>query len=281
MFREMTDAPYKNIAVAATFSPRFHQVLAEARRVRERFGATLSFIYVGKCDAATTRKFAEALEELQLPADSVIHYEEGDPATAILGVAGKHKLELVIAGALEKAAVHRQFLGDVARRLVQRKSRALSSFSPRPSSSRSRCATSFSWRNIASTRNVPFAAPSISPSGKNANAFTPFAVTPLSIKRAPAVAARRHGRPRAPSTKKRSRSRISFSAAGATPVPIETRCIRGNTGFAVSDFIQSVECESARRALGDEAGRGSETPGFDRLDHGCDSVQSLGDSLGV
>src|SRR5437762_2930499 len=32
-------------------------------------------------------------------------------------------------------------------------------------------------------------------------------------------------------------------AAGETEVPIEARCIRGNTGFAASDFIQSVEAD--------------------------------------
>ena len=30
-------------------------------------------------------------------------------------------------------------------------------------------------------------------------------------------------------------------AAGATAVPIEARCIRGNTGFAASNFVQAVE----------------------------------------
>lgn len=32
-------------------------------------------------------------------------------------------------------------------------------------------------------------------------------------------------------------------AAGATKVPIEARCIRGNTGFAVSNFVQAVEAD--------------------------------------
>jgi nucleotide-binding universal stress UspA family protein len=32
-------------------------------------------------------------------------------------------------------------------------------------------------------------------------------------------------------------------AAGSTPVPIETRCTRGNTGFAASDFVQSVKAD--------------------------------------
>ncbi|MFN2624309.1 MAG: hypothetical protein ABR611_15855, partial [Chthoniobacterales bacterium] len=29
-------------------------------------------------------------------------------------------------------------------------------------------------------------------------------------------------------------------SVGATDVPIEARCIRGNTGFAAADFVQSV-----------------------------------------
>jgi hypothetical protein len=32
-------------------------------------------------------------------------------------------------------------------------------------------------------------------------------------------------------------------SAGATDVPIETRCIRGNTGLAASDFVQSVKAD--------------------------------------
>jgi len=32
-------------------------------------------------------------------------------------------------------------------------------------------------------------------------------------------------------------------SAGATEVPIEARCIRGNTGLAASDFVQSVKAD--------------------------------------
>ncbi|MEO5719793.1 MAG: hypothetical protein ABIR29_14645, partial [Chthoniobacterales bacterium] len=32
-------------------------------------------------------------------------------------------------------------------------------------------------------------------------------------------------------------------AAGNTAVPIEARCIRGNTGFAASNFVQAVEAD--------------------------------------
>jgi len=76
-------------------------------------------VVVGKSDAATARKFADAIEKLRLPQDSAVHYEDGDPASGILAGARKLSVELLIAGALERKPIHRQFLGDVARRLVR------------------------------------------------------------------------------------------------------------------------------------------------------------------
>src|SRR2546423_242103 len=106
----MSPSRYKKIAVASTFSPRFKQVLAEAKRIRDRFGAELSLIYVGERTEETTRKFKEAFAELELPADSIVHYGTGHPAEAILEAASN--VDLVIAGALEKEVVLRPFLGD-------------------------------------------------------------------------------------------------------------------------------------------------------------------------
>src|SRR5947208_10704097 len=112
-------SPYKTIAVATTFSPRFKQVLAEAKRIRDRFSADLHLIHVGKRNQGTPRKFSNVLAELGLPADSPIHYEEGAPAQAILAALTREKIDMLIAGALEKEIVLHPFLGNVARRLVR------------------------------------------------------------------------------------------------------------------------------------------------------------------
>ena len=112
-------SPYKTIAVATTFSPRFKHVLAEAKRIRDRFGAKLHLIYVGKRNQETPRKFSDVLAELELPADSPIHYEEGDPAEAILAALARENIDMLVAGALEKEVVLHPFLGNVARRLVR------------------------------------------------------------------------------------------------------------------------------------------------------------------
>src|SRR5256885_14683148 len=108
---------YKTIAVATTFSPRFKHVLAEAKRIRDRFGAELHLIYVGRRNEETSRKFSDVLAELELPADSPIHYEEGDPAEAILAALARENIDVLVAGALEKGVVLHPFLGHVARRL--------------------------------------------------------------------------------------------------------------------------------------------------------------------
>src|SRR4030095_3424098 len=111
--------PYKTIAVASTFSPRFKHVLAEAKRIRDRFSANLHLIHVGDRNEEISKKFNDVLAQLQLPADSPVHYENGDPADAILRAVARENIDMVVAGALEKEVVLHPFLGNVARRLVR------------------------------------------------------------------------------------------------------------------------------------------------------------------
>ncbi|MGH7936031.1 MAG: universal stress protein [Chthoniobacterales bacterium] len=238
----MSNSPYRSIAVAATFSPRFHQVLAEAGRVRDRFASTLSLIYVGKKNAAATKKFAEAFKALRLPAESLVHYEEGDPATAILGAIGKYRLDLLIAGALEKEAVHRQFLGNVARRLVCEADCSVLLFTtpalePKTLRHIVFIAEYSDHAQRALCRTLQFAEREKCERLYVIRSYTTF------------DKARARRRSKTPRTLARTLDEEEVAlqefvlAAGVTPVPIETRTIRGNTGFAVSDFIQSVEAD--------------------------------------
>src|ERR1700719_3216339 len=113
----MLDPSYRTVAVATTFSPRFEQVLSEAKRIRDRFGSRLHLIYRGERNAETGQEFRDVMRQIQFPPDSAIHYQKGDPAEAILKAAAENDVDLVIAGALEKQVVLRPFLGNVARRL--------------------------------------------------------------------------------------------------------------------------------------------------------------------
>lgn len=234
--------PYRSVAVAAGFSPRFHQVLAEANRVRERFGAALSMIYVGKHDATTERKFAEAIKTLGLPADSVVHYEEGDPGLAILAAARKLKVDLLVAGALEKEAVHRQFLGGVARRLVREATCSVMLFTkpeavPKPLRHIVFIAEYSDHAQAALRRTLHLAEREKCERLYVIRSYTSFDK---------ARAARRSKTAKS-SARTLEEEEIALQdfilAAGATPVPIEARCIKGNTGFSTSNFVQSVEAD--------------------------------------
>jgi nucleotide-binding universal stress UspA family protein len=238
----MNESPYRSIAVAATFSPRFHQVLAESNRIRERFGSVLSMIYVGRRDAATTRKFAEAIKKLKLPADAAIHYEEGDPATGILTAARKLQVELLIAGALEKEAIHRQFLGDVARRLVREADCSVMLFTKPELEPKSLRHIVFIAEYSDHGQGALRRALHLAEREKCERLYVIRSYT--SFDKARAARRSKGAKGQARTLEEEEIALQDFIlAAGATEVPIEARCIRGNTGFAVSNFVQAVEAD--------------------------------------
>ena len=236
----MNETSYKSIAVAAGFSPRFLQVLAEANRVRERFGARLEMIYVGKRDPATEKTFAEAMAQLKLPPDSVVHYEEGDPASGILGAAQKLSIDLLVAGALEKSPVLRPFLGDVARRLVREATCSIMLFTqpelePKPLRHIVFMAEYSEHAQGALRRTLRLA--------EKENCERLYVIRNYtSFDKARAARRNKAARTVARTLEEEEMALQEFVlAAGNTAVPIEARCIRGNTGFAASNFVQSVE----------------------------------------
>ena len=237
------NSPYKTIAVASTFSPRFRQVLAEAKRIREHFRAELHLIYAGKRSEEAAAKFREALEELQLPADSTIHYEEGDPAEAILRTLTREKIDVIVAGALEKEVVLHPFLGNVARRLVQEAPCSVMLFTKptvKPNPLRRMVFVSdFSSHGLqALQRTLQLAAAEACERLYVISIITTFDQARASI-RADA------GEGEKPQTKDEEEEALEqfVLAAGETEVPMEARCIRGNTGLVASDFVESIKAD--------------------------------------
>ena len=232
----MSEPPYRTVAVASTFSPRFRQVLAEAKRVRDRLCRQLHLIYVGTRDDETAKKFAAALLELALPADSAIHYQQGeDPALAILDAAKTNEIDLLVAGALEKEVVLRPFLGNVARTLVRKAGCSVILFikpesEPKPFSRIVFLADYSEHGRAALLKTLHLAA------AENCERLYVIRVyTTFDAARAKASAGARTLDEEEIALEK------FIDSAGHTDVPIEMRCIRGNTGYAALDFIQSVD----------------------------------------
>jgi nucleotide-binding universal stress UspA family protein len=236
-------SPYKTIAVATTFSPRFKQVLAEAKRVRDRFSADLHLIHVGTRNEDTPRKFAKILSELDLPADSVIHYEEGDPAEAILAALKREKIDMLIAGALEKEIVLHQFLGNVARRLVREADCSVMLFTrpqkdPKPLR-RIVFVADHSQQGLAALKTTLMLAEAESCE----RLYVIGIITAFDEARASIAGEATGSSTHKPNHDEEDPLDEFVLSAGATEVPIETRFIRGATGLAASDFVRSVEAD--------------------------------------
>jgi nucleotide-binding universal stress UspA family protein len=224
-------------------------VLAEAKRVRDRLAAELNLIYVGEKDPQTTKRFSDALGEIGLPAESKIHYQEGSPADAILKVIADQHVELVVAGALEKEVVLRAFVGNVARRLIREAPCSVMLFT-KPE------------REPKPLKRIVFFVPDYSEHAKRAlqttlqlaaqesceNLYVIRVYTTFDAARATlrANAETPEDQPAARTLEEEEDALEQFIdevAPRDSEIAIEARCIRGNTGFAASEFVQAVEAD--------------------------------------
>jgi nucleotide-binding universal stress UspA family protein len=238
----MIDPPYRTVAVASTFSPRFLQVLAEGKRIRDRLASQLHLIYVGKRDEETTRKFGSALRQIGLPPDSTIYYHEGDPAVAILEAARANDIDLIVAGALEKKAVLRQFLGNVARQLVREAACSVMLFTKPEQEPKPLGRIVFMAEYSDHGRAALHKALRLAALEECEKLFVIRVYTTFDAARAKARKKSAKSGNEARTLEEEETALEQFiDSAGPTDVPIEARCIRGNTGYAVLDFVQSVE----------------------------------------
>jgi nucleotide-binding universal stress UspA family protein len=239
----LDSSPYKIIAVATTFSPRFKHVLAEAKRIRDHFGAELRLIYVGSRNQETPKKFSDVLAELELPTDSPIHYEEGDPAEAILAALARENIDMLLAGALEKEVVLHPFLGNVARRLVREANCSVMLFThpqkkPKPLR-RIVFIADHSQQGLMALKTTLMLAEAESCE----RLYVIGIITAFDEARASIAGEATGSATREPKHGEEDPLEEFVLSAGATDVPIETRFIRGATGLAASDFVRSVEAD--------------------------------------
>jgi nucleotide-binding universal stress UspA family protein len=239
----LDSSPYKTIAVATTFSPRFKHVLAEAKRIRDRFASELHLIYVGRRNHETPGKFSDVLAELELPADSPIHYEEGDPAKAILAALARENIDILVAGALEKEVVLHPFLGNVARRLVREANCSVMLFThpqknPKPLR-RIVFIADHSQQGLVALKTTLMLAEAESCE----RLYVIGIVTAFDEARASIAGEATGSAMHTPNKDEEDPLEEFVLSAGTTEVPIETRLIRGATGLAASDFVRSVEAD--------------------------------------
>jgi nucleotide-binding universal stress UspA family protein len=243
--RQMSNSsPYRNVAVASTFSPRFKQVMAEAKRIRDRFDARLHVIYVGEHTPGVAEKFADALTEFDLPADVPIHYGTGAPAKAILNAAMENNVDLIVAGALEREVVLRPFLGDVARSLVRDAKSSVFLFTKPDQVPKAMKRIVFVTDYSDHSRNALRHTFHLAAAESCERLYVVRVYTTFDRARANLQAGVEQGDSRLRTFEEEETALEEFIlSAGQTDVLIEARCLRGNTGFAASDFVQSIEAD--------------------------------------
>lgn len=230
-------SPYRRIAVASTFSPRFDDVLCEAKRVRDRFGAELRLVFVGDKTAEVIEKFNSTLERLSLPADAMIHYEQGDPATAILRVIEKEAIDLIVAGALEKEVVLHPFLGNVARRLLRESPSSVMLFTNPSRETESLRKLVFVTEYSEHAARALRLTLSLAAEGKSQRVYVIRVITTFDEARAAKKA------DQSAETDEEAKLEQFVLGLGNIDAPTEVRSIRGNTGFVAADFVKSVEAD--------------------------------------
>ncbi len=233
-------SPYKTIAVASTFSPRFLQVLSEAKRIRDRFSSELRLIYVGQQSDETTTKFRQVLGQLSLPLESTIHYAQGDPAEGILHALAQNKIDMIVAGALEKEVALHQFLGNVARRLVREASCSVMLFTRPEAEPKPLRRIVFTAGYSDHDREALKKTFQLALAESCERLYVIRVITSFDQARA---SLQDPGEKVKTDEDEEAELEKFVLSAGATEVPIEARCIRGNTGFAAADFVQSVNAD--------------------------------------
>jgi nucleotide-binding universal stress UspA family protein len=231
----LNSSPYRRVAVASTFSPRFLQVMAEAARVGKHFGAELSVIFVGENSPETAAKFNDAFEQLRLPRDTPIHFQKGEPASGILDAVRENDLDMVMAGALEKEVVLHPFLGNVARQLVREAPCSVMLFTHPDTQPKPLRKMVFVAENSDHARTALQRTFTLASAEKSERLYVIRVVTAFDQARASLGGD-------ALKTQDGEEADLEnfVLSAGPTEVPIEARSVSGNTGFAAADFVQSV-----------------------------------------
>jgi len=114
---------YTKIGLAITFSPNGLALLKTALRYQRLFNAGLCLIHVGKKNDFSVGKMNELLKEAEVKENTYeLIWKDGDPAKTIISAAEERKVDLLIAGALEKESLIQYYIGSVARKIMRESS---------------------------------------------------------------------------------------------------------------------------------------------------------------
>ncbi len=112
---------YKKIGLALAFSPRCQAMLAEAFRLKKLLNAELYCIHIGPKGEAESEYMDDVLAKAGIKKDNIhLIWEEGKPIKKILQICKTEKIDLLVAGALQKENLFNFYIGSVARKIIRK-----------------------------------------------------------------------------------------------------------------------------------------------------------------
>ncbi len=113
---------FKKIAVAIAASPTLEALLAESKRLQNLFDADILLLHVKTDeDPEEERMLRGAIAGIGFqPGRTELFFEKGDPAKAILAFCKRHRVNLLVAGALKKENLLQSFMGSVGRKIIRK-----------------------------------------------------------------------------------------------------------------------------------------------------------------
>jgi nucleotide-binding universal stress UspA family protein len=112
---------FEKIGIAIAFSPRCEALVAEAKWLQNTFQSKIVFIHVGKKSLQEEQYLKHLLHRFNLDQpETEILWKEGDPVDTIIEVVNSEKIDLLVAGALEKESLLKYVMGGVSRQLSRK-----------------------------------------------------------------------------------------------------------------------------------------------------------------
>ena len=111
---------YKKIGVALAFSPRCEAIISEAARLQRLFDSELVLIHIGDGTPDEKAYLNELVKNAAVNKDKLkIIWEKGNPTNKILSIGKREKIDLLVAGALQKESMIKFYFGSIARKLLR------------------------------------------------------------------------------------------------------------------------------------------------------------------
>lgn len=115
------NAMFTRLCLAFAFSPRAEALVSEAVRLTRVFNGKLSVLHVGDCTLEEKNRIVEMVQRHGLTEKQFeILCEAGSPTKVILSVCKREKIDLLIAGALQKENIIKYYLGTIGRTILRK-----------------------------------------------------------------------------------------------------------------------------------------------------------------